>query len=325
VGEHKQRLRQVPGSGASVDVQASVGEVEVWLGRYVPKCVPASVWDARLRDFVVPALLGLAPMGVPVAGRYARALTRIAWWCLGEGIALDWDLVLDPDTVERFVTVGLVGDRSRGTYRADLRRLGRRLTLRAPWEPRPAVVCRRSVAVPYSEGEVAALRADAARQSTSARRRAAGALVVLGAGCGLDGRWSTRVRGVDVERLDGVVVARVGAPHARSVPVLERYESQVLTLAREVGEGLLVGGVSSSKNRACSLAARFEASPGTPRLSAARLRSTWLVHHLEAGTRLPELAAAAGLVGVTVLSDLLEYVAPLSPSDAVRVLRGSGT
>jgi hypothetical protein len=324
MGEHRQRLRQAPGSRASVGVRTSPGEVEPWLEGYVPKCVPASVWEARLRDFVVPALLALVPAGVPIAGRYARALARISWWCVGEGIALDWELVLDPDTVERFVTVGLAGDRSGATYRADLRRLGRRLTSRAPWEPRPAVLCRRAVAVPYSHVEVAALRADAARQSTSTRRRAAGALIVLGAGCGLDGRWSTRVRGVDVEQQDGVVLVRVGAPHARRVPVLERYEAQALALAAQAGEGLLVGGVSSLKNRACSLAARFEASPGTPRLSAARLRSTWLVHHLEVGTRLPELAAAAGLAGVTVLSDLLEFVAPLSSADASRMLRGAG-
>jgi hypothetical protein len=209
-----------------------------------------------------------------------------------------------------------------GSRRADLRRLGRQLTSTAPWEPRPEVLCRRAVAVPYSDDEMAALWADAVRQSTPARRRAAGALIALGAGCGLDGRWSTQVRGGDVERLGGGVVVSVGPPIARRVPVLGRYEAQVLELAWEAGGDLLVGGVGTSKNRACSLAGRFEASPGTSRLSAARLRSTWLVHHLRVGTRVPELAAAAGLAGVTVLSDLLEFVAPLSASDAARELRG---
>jgi hypothetical protein len=309
-----------PIAAGSIGVRKDVAE---WLHGYVPKCVPRAAWDARLRDFVVPALSELAPAGVPICGRYARALARIAWWCAREGIDLDWELVLDPDTVERFVTVGLTGDRSRGTYRADLRRLGRRLTSAAPWEPRPEVLCRRAVALPYSDDEMAALRADAVRQSTPARQRAAGALIALGAGCGLDGRWSTQVRGGNVERLDGAVVVSVDAPNSRRVPVLRRYEGQVLALAREAGSDLLVGGTSNSKNRACSLATRFEASPGTPRLSAARLRSTWLVQHLRAGTRLPELAAAAGLAGVTVLSDLLEFVVPLSASDAVRELRGS--
>jgi hypothetical protein len=57
-------------------------------------------------------------------------------------------------------------------------------------------------------------------------------------------------------------------------------------------------------------------------LSASRLRSTWLVTHLTMGTRLPELARAAGLGGVTVLSDLLAFVPTLDEAEAVVMLRG---
>ncbi len=41
-----------------------------------------------------------------------------------------------------------------------------------------------------------------------------------------------------------------------------------------------------------------------------------------AGTRLSELAVAAGLRGVTVLSDLLADVPPMDERDAIRMLRG---
>ena len=61
---------------------------------------------------------------------------------------------------------------------------------------------------------------------------------------------------------------------------------------------------------------------GHPRLAPARLRSTWLLTHLIAGTRLPELCRAAGLQGVTVLSDLLDLVKPLSAEAARAMLRG---
>ena len=56
---------------------------------------------------------------------------------VGEGIALDRELVFDPDTVERFVAVSPGSDASRATYRAVLRRIGPLLTRKAPWEPRP--------------------------------------------------------------------------------------------------------------------------------------------------------------------------------------------
>jgi len=46
------------------------------------------------------------------------------------------------------------------------------------------------------------------------------------------------------------------------------------------------------------------------------------VAHLIAGTRLPELASAAGLRGTTVLSDLLAAVPPLDERDAIQMLRG---
>src|SRR5580658_2659860 len=73
----------------------------------------------------------------PADRRTARQLRRLSDWATGEGFPLDREVILDPDTVERFVEVGLAGDRSRATYRAVLRRVGPLLTTRASWEPRP--------------------------------------------------------------------------------------------------------------------------------------------------------------------------------------------
>ncbi len=297
-------------------------EVARWLKRYEPRHVSGEAWHAGLRAFVVPAVLRLAPAGPAIAGRHARALTRIAAWCLTEGLPLDLEVVLDPDTVERFTSVGLADDACRGTYRADLRRIGPKLTTKAPWEPRTETATRRQVAAPYLSKELTALRRDATHQSTPATRRAAMALLVLGVGAGLDGRWSTRVRAEDVISQGGAVLVRVGEPSARLVPILADYEAELVDLAATAGDQFLVGGHSLARNRAGELASRIEVSHATPRFSASRLRSTWLVHHLSIGTRLPELVAAAGLSGATVLSDLLEYVPLLATEEAHQLLRG---
>jgi hypothetical protein len=106
------------------------------------------------------------------------------------------------------------------------------------------------------------------------------------------------------------------------VPILARWEEVVLKLAESAGDEFLVGGRSLAINRAGDLARKFVVGHGHPKLSAPRLRSTWLVHHLNIGTRLPELARAAGMVGVTVLSDLLPDVAPLFDEQAAAMLRG---
>jgi len=80
-------------------------------------------------------------------------------------MALDAELLLDPDTVERFVSQGLTGDPSRATYRAVLRRVGPLLTTRAPWEPRPVPMARRQVARPYTRSEIETLIDDARHQT----------------------------------------------------------------------------------------------------------------------------------------------------------------
>jgi hypothetical protein len=96
----------------------------------------------------------------------------------------------------------------------------------------------------------------------------------------------------------------------------------VVQLAAAAGDEFLVGGYSTSRNRAGALVEGLELPPGHPRLSLPRLRSTWLLFHLSVGTRLPELASAAGLQGVTVLSDLLSFVPAMEEIDARIELRG---
>jgi hypothetical protein len=259
----------------------------------------------------------------PAHYRTRRQLLRLSLWATGEGLTLDREVILDPSTVERFAEVALASDRSRATYRAVLRRVGPLLTNRAPWEPRPATLARRQVAPPYTAAEVLLLRRDALVQPTAARRRAARALLALGLGTGLDGRWVTRVRAHDVHASGSGVVVEVGDPMARRVVARAEWDEELFALAQTAGEQFLVGGHSTSTRRTGHLTERLMTPTGHPRLAPARLRSTWLLIHLKAGTRLPELCRAAGLEGVTVLSDLLELVDPLDAARAAAMLRGT--
>jgi len=241
---------------------------------------------------------------------------------MSEGLPLDVEIVLDPDSVERFIASGVGHDSSRATYRSELRRLGPLLTRRAPWEARVQTVARRQVALPYTARELGQLRACAAAQPTPGRVLAARALLALGAGAGLDGRWVARVSAQDVFTAPKALLVRVGEPGTRAVPVLAGWEAEVLELKATAGDQYLVGGHSRARNRAGALAASLLVPNGCPRFSASRLRSTWLVAHLAMGTRLPELAWAAGLQGVTVLSDLLPFVPALDQDEAAALLRG---
>lgn len=279
--------------------------------------------STAVEGFVAEMVRDLGLDDTATSWRIRRVLLRLCVWATAEGLALDRELILDPDTVERFVDIGLKGDRSRATYRSELRRVGPLLTRRAPWEPRAPAVARRQVARPYTPEEVALLRADVQRQPTAARRRTARAFLALGLGAGLDGRWATRVGACDLTATKTALTVRVGEPAPRSVVVLREWEDELIDLAAQAEDKFLVGGSSTSNKRAGHLTARLVVPTGHPRLAPARLRSTWLLTHLVAGTRLPELCRAAGLQGVTVVSDLLEHVDLLDDDSAHRMLRGA--
>ena len=290
---------------------------------YVPRDVDPVLWEQTLRPFVIPALRASMPAGLPAMEAHARVLTLITVWCVEQGIPLDVERVLDPDTVERFCSKGLKKLPSRGSYRATLRRLGRLLTKKAPWEPLPEPMPPRKVAPPYTAAQLTALLQDARRQTTRARRRATTALTLLGAGAGLDGRWARTVRGTDVRRDGGGGVVQVGSPRAREVPVLAEFEDELLALAADAGDEYLVGGHTTHRNRTNEICAKFEEGHNHPRLEPKRLRSTWIVAHLTIGTRLPELLEAAGTSRIETFDDLLRYVPPMGRRAARRMLRGS--
>jgi hypothetical protein len=131
-----------------------------------------------------------------------------------------------------------------------------------------------------------------------------------------------KIRGTDVVLDRDVVVIDVCSPIPRIVPVLAEFEDELLELASLAGGDFLVGGEAKSKNKASRALARYESGPGRPRLNASRARSTWLLRHLILGTRLPELAQAAGFTNVSSLDELLPYVPVLSKQERRRMLRG---
>lgn len=290
------------------------------LTAYVPAGVDPDAWPgSEAQTFMLAQLATYAAAGGRVSKAVARPLARLAVWCERVGVELTPEEALSPDTVERF-TAAHADETSIGTTRSWLRRLGRTLAPATGWEAPPPAVTSRTVAPPYRPVDVARFVTDAARQPTEARTADFAVILALGLGAGLDGRWLTRIerRHIDV-RADGVLV-RVPEPAARVVPVWHAWEAQVAALAeRPAGRLLRTLGAGTDLHGHVE---RLVLGPRTPRLSAGRLRSTWLVTHLAAGTRLPELARAAGLKGITTLSDLLSDVAPLDQADARRALRG---
>ena len=277
-----------------------------WLASYSPRQVPG--WTQEVRSFVVAAVRDVNPPNRRRARECAGVLARLVAWARGEGLSIEREVLLDPAVVERFVMALDVADRSASTYRSELRRMGPILTERAPWEPKPPPTGTRTVKPPYTAVEVHMLGRVVEAQPTIALRQAGRAVFLAGVGVGADGRWTPSLEPHHVRSVDGGLVVDFPHPIPRTVPVLERYQEQFWDLASSCTTKYLMGSAEPSRNLLSRTMGRMHTPADAPRLNASRLRSTWLCDHLDRGTRMPELAAAAGLTGVTVLSDLLPYV-----------------
>ena len=257
-----------------------------WLASYRRDADGRRTW--RVRPFVVAVLSGWLSDGGG-ARRVVRVLARLAAWAVGKGLPLDAEVVLDPDTVERFVAVGLArrsvagdlpGDASPGWAAADdAGAVG----------AEAGTVAHRQVALPYSAEELdglSAMRAASADGRTGCARlgrcwRSGRGRVWTGGGLpGSPRTCRSRRRRCSFGS---------GSPRLASCRSWPSGRTSVLDLAGRRATsswwadvhgpepGWLVGGVDRGRSRAS-------------KLSASRLRSTWLVTHLAMGTRLPELA-----------------------------------
>lgn len=311
-------VAKLPDLSRLVDSGDPTGRV---LSNYQPTVISEREWEA-VSDFVVGNLTRVRGMGPDPLRQALRALCRHSVWCVKQGMKLDVELVLHPDTVDRFVVVheGLLRESVLSRLRDDLRRLGPALTTRAPWPPREKTLKRASLSVPYTPREVTLIDRDVSGQRTEARTIAARAIRTLGLGCGIDGRANYKVRGVDVQSLagGGVALTTSSGLHVVCAAV---YEDDLLDLAERAGGGLLIGSTGSHKNVSNGFARRIRIDGGRIQLNATRLRSTWLLAHLDNGTNLSVLAAAAGVKSPGALQDLIRHMAAVPSEIATQMLR----
>lgn len=307
-------------------------DTAAWLADYAPTAYEGRT--AETDAFVLSALGAFFTTTsvdeVSTARRFARALAVLAAYVKGTGGTLSVREALDPRTINQFHDAEVArlkakaktlepGARAKAktraesrmaTFRSCLRRIGEALNPTAPWEFAP-LRAYRHVKTPYTPEEIAQLEAQIPHMAP-ARGRCAEAFLVLGLGAGLDGRWAAKVTTEDVAEMSGGGFAVVVA--GRVVPVLAAYEARLEALLAQCAAGeFLIGGRARHADAANEAVTRLRLDARGPKLDLARLRSTWLVHHLTVGTRLPELMEAAGLETLTVLGDLVEFVAPMRP------------
>jgi hypothetical protein len=232
------------------------------------------------------------------------ATSRLAGWAQRVGLGLVPEVVLHPSTIERFVTVGMVG--ASGSARRTARTNLRFVAVRAVGGgPPPSPLPRQRAKRPYTAAEIDAYLGLAAHQPTASRRHRLTALVCLGAGAGLTGQDLRHVTGGHVQRLGEAMVVIVEGRRSRVVPVLARYHHSLWAAARFAGDRYLTGGLGPWRHNVTNaLVASVAGGIDLPPLQLSRLRATWLATHADR-LGLPALFAAAGFTHSQHLCDLV--------------------
>lgn len=285
-------------------------------GTFAPKKA-ARYWTA-LEPVVTSAVTKTARR----TGREPRSLYPVAtafvlWAWQTKGLDLDVTRMFRRRVVEEYVHRGMesFARGSRATYRSVLLTIVDAVT---PPSELPFPIPRSDPTPPYTVAEIAALRSWASAQGSNVRRRDAAVLLAMGFGAGLATRELLSVRTGDIDVRGDEIHILVWSGRPRLVPVLSAWQPGLRAAIGELGDDQWVFRVGRTGVRSAQIT-DFLHRGHTTKLDVrpARMRTTWLLAHLQAGTPPRDLLRIAGLEHLAALDRIRRFLpsrAPLPPS-----------
>lgn len=283
----------------------------------------------------VRVLVGLAdPSSVRWARRFLSSLAFHTGHAFSQGMNITDHVALLGDA-SLAITVGAAAknnlkDNSRRTYLTYLRRLRAR-ALPGTYGENTALrsLGKSPVAEPYTASEVRGFLTYCQLGDDIAAQRLL-PVVLLGFGCGLDGREATHVTGEDVMRTKwGLVVHAVGVGKRKSIPervipVRAEYEKALAQLAQGSGKQALT---RSNLNRSHinDIAHSVPDRTGMPTFNAPRARSTWIRSLLLDGVCFVALRRAGAASQAERGLFHLSRDVPITDEKYISTVRGSAT
>jgi integrase len=287
--------------------------------RFSPRSIAPATWH-RIERLVRSSVEKAIPTTVYKAQALMTVVTELVVWVDTLGLPLDPGVVFHPDTIDRFAREGcahLAGG-TQFNYRRQLRAVGAAVLGPESFPPPPLSLKRSDPEAPYTDRDIAALLAWCRGLPTDRYRNNIGIIIALGLGAGLKSQELGRLRASDVVQDDRGVLVHVLGDRAREVPVLRSWERRVVTFAREAGDGLLFlpDRRSITPRQVPNFVARTPKGDAPP-LNMVKLRVSWIVIHMNAGTSIKALEAASGVDA----SQLVKYSRYLEVHDADEVRR----
>jgi integrase len=265
-------------------------------------------WD-QIGPFVHAAVADAAgELSCSDRALYAATTPLVLWCWQSRGMPLQRSRIFRRSVIDEFAHRALpeLARGSTATHRSTLWRMAEILNPDEGARPHYPIA-RSDPLAPYSAAEVASLHSWAGSQSTKHRIRDARALLMLGLGCGLATRELLAVEAGDITGRNGHIGVTVWAGRTRHVPLLEpwHHTMQALVVDRPTDEKLFrPGRTSTSSGQVTDFLTRSRTALD---IRPSRMRTTWLLHHLEIGTPPQELLQISGLKNLAALDKISHF------------------
>lgn len=282
---------------------------------------------AEIGPFVRDVVGVAAPRTAYTARLLMSPVTQYVMWCRQHaGFPLDANVLFRRATIEHYIGMNTarISEGTLRNRRAILLRISEILLPdENPYTMRALNAS--NLQAPYSGADLARFSNWARGQNTPLRRRKAAVMLCLCAGAGLRSSDIARLtrKQITIDR-DGILV-RIEGERAREIPLLARWEPLLRDALTGLSDDSSVFGITSRESIHTVVARFVERTIGEDRPRSNRLRASWLVTHLSAGTPMKALMLAAGISRFENLSKYLLFVPELDTPTYRALLRLEAT
>jgi len=247
-------------------------------------------WNS-ISAFVRLSVTDLQPASVNAATLYLSALVKYVDWTWSLGVELERTNAFNPELINNFVATEGISE----SVASRLRRMASILNKTAPTPAEDGRGRASHPMHPYSQLELASFYSWALGQNSVARQQKALCIVSMGAGAGLSMEEIQQLKVGDVAT-DGLSVRATSKSITRTIPLLAEWVKPAgFVIAERAADDWLFSGRREVHRTNRMNEFMIRSSGIGPRPVIARLRATWIVTHLQAGTPYDVLVEASGI------------------------------
>lgn len=239
---------------------------------------------------------------------------RHVWWCWrSAGLELERATIFRREVIGEYIARGCsqMSPASAGNRRSQLLRMSEILLPPKAQVSRLAPMPPSAALEPYAPHEITTLKSWACGLNTQYRCEQAHILLALGLGAGLSNAEILAVQSRHIRVDDDGVLVEVTGRRPRVVPLLAAWEQVLIdySRARPLNSEQFVFRPRRTSQDSNSIGNFVDRTrPGTVKATAQRMRVTWIVTHLAAGTPLKPLIVAAGVDSLEALTRYLKFI-----------------